>query len=141
MALSPSHRVGTARPPDTAPCSPMRKPYTFISLMPTNTLNLISPPSFSRHMAAGIVHWGPPMQAMNRAAAMVADPSVNSYGPDEGLPALREALRRKIADENGLHGVRGGGKGEGREEGGKYGNLHLPCTAHCISICIHAMQS
>ena len=37
---------------------------------------------------------------------MANDPSVSSYGPDEGLPALREALRHKIRQENGLQGVR-----------------------------------
>lgn len=47
---------------------------------------------------------------MERAASMLAEPagSVNAYGPDEGLPALREALRQKIAEENGLSGVRRG---------------------------------
>lgn len=37
---------------------------------------------------------------------MAGDPAVSQYGPDEGLPALRDALRKKIADENGLTGVR-----------------------------------
>ena len=35
---------------------------------------------------------------------MVSDPSVSSYGPDEGMPALRAALREKLARENGLEG-------------------------------------
>jgi histidinol-phosphate/aromatic aminotransferase/cobyric acid decarboxylase-like protein len=35
---------------------------------------------------------------------MLADPSVSSYGPDEGLPALRQALVAKVAAENGLPG-------------------------------------
>ena len=56
--------------------------------------------------AAGIVHWQPPPRALARAAEMANDPSVSSYGPDEGLPALREALRHKIRQENGLQGVR-----------------------------------
>lgn len=37
---------------------------------------------------------------------MANDPAVSAYGPDEGLPALRDALRRKIREENGLEGVR-----------------------------------
>ena len=55
---------------------------------------------------AGIVHWQPPAAALALAAQMAGDPAVSQYGPDEGLPALREALRRKIREENGLHGVR-----------------------------------
>ncbi|KAL4428806.1 hypothetical protein ABPG77_005244 [Micractinium sp. CCAP 211/92] len=55
-------------------------------------------------LAQGIVHWAPPPQALATAAAMAADPAVSQYGPDEGLPALREALRRKIREENGLEG-------------------------------------
>jgi hypothetical protein len=39
------------------------------------------------------------------------DPSIHSYGPAEGLPPLREALREKLLRVNGLQGVRGGGRG------------------------------
>ena len=52
-----------------------------------------------------MVHWRPPKGALDRAASMLGEPSVNAYGPDEGLPVLREALRQKIAEENGLRGV------------------------------------
>jgi aspartate/methionine/tyrosine aminotransferase len=31
---------------------------------------------------------------------------VHSYGPDEGLPELRDALQAKVAAKNGLQGVR-----------------------------------
>eukprot|EP00983_Pelagomonas_calceolata_P109883 1159608-Pelagomonas_calceolata.AAC.1 len=40
------------------------------------------------------------------SAALAEDPSVHGYGPAEGLPALREALRAKIAKRNGLTQVR-----------------------------------
>jgi len=56
----------------------------------------------------GIVHWQPPAAALQAAADLVKDPAVSAYGPDEGLPALREALRRKIQEENGLQGVSAG---------------------------------
>lgn len=48
-------------------------------------------------------------------AVASGDASVNGYGPAEGLPALRDALKQKLADKNGLTGVstvrtrRGGG--------------------------------
>lgn len=55
-------------------------------------------------LAQGIVHWQPPPQALDRAAAMIHDPSASAYGPDEGMPALRDALRSKLKAENGLDG-------------------------------------
>jgi aspartate/methionine/tyrosine aminotransferase len=36
---------------------------------------------------------------------------LHGYGPAEGLPALREALRQKLEAVNGLTGVRGEGGG------------------------------
>lgn len=56
----------------------------------------------------GIVHWQPPAAALQRAAELVAsgDPALSQYGPDEGLPELRQALREKLQRENGLTGVR-----------------------------------
>lgn len=57
-------------------------------------------------LAQGIVHWQPPAVALQRAAELVAsgDPALNQYGPDEGLPELRQALREKLERENGLTG-------------------------------------
>lgn len=47
--------------------------------------------------------------ALQRAAELVAsgDPALNQYGPDEGLPELRQVLREKLERENGLTGVSG----------------------------------
>ncbi|KAG2496482.1 hypothetical protein HYH03_005308 [Edaphochlamys debaryana] len=55
-------------------------------------------------LAQGIVHWGPPPVALERLSARLAsDPAaVSQYAPNEGLPALRAALRRKLADRNKL---------------------------------------
>jgi aromatic aminotransferase len=36
---------------------------------------------------------------------MANNPQVNQYGPDEGLTALRDALKAKVAKENGLQGI------------------------------------
>ncbi len=56
-------------------------------------------------LAQGVVHWQPPPSALQLASHLVAtDPSVNSYGPAEGLPALREALRAKLRQQNELQG-------------------------------------
>ena len=54
-------------------------------------------------LAQGIVHWQPPQQALNKAMGLLkSDPSINGYGPADGLPDLRDALRHKIATTNGL---------------------------------------
>lgn len=57
-------------------------------------------------LGQGIVYWTPPKEAIQAACdAATADPLISSYGPDEGLPQLREQLRHKIVQENGLQGV------------------------------------
>lgn len=55
-------------------------------------------------LAQGVVHWPPPEEAVTSAAAMANSLAVHSYGPDEGLPELREALREKLRRQNGLEG-------------------------------------
>ena len=50
------------------------------------------------------MHWAPPQEALTQAAALLADPSMSSYGPCAGLPALVSALRQKLEVENGLVG-------------------------------------
>lgn len=84
-------------------------------IVTTKTLVASTPGTLS--LAQGIVHWSPPPEALAAAASMAADPAVSQYGPDEGLPALREALRRKIREENGLEGVSTPGADQSR--GGK----------------------
>ena len=54
---------------------------------------------------AGIVHWQPPEAALDRAAEALRNPTSSSYGPDEGNPELRAAIRTKLERENGLQGV------------------------------------
>lgn len=53
-------------------------------------------------LAQGIVHWSPPAEATAAASAAVALPETSRYGADDGMPELREALKRKLAAENGL---------------------------------------
>lgn len=56
----------------------------------------------ARSLAQGIVHWAPPAAALEAVAAATTDPALSQYGPDAGLPPLRQALREKLAAENGL---------------------------------------
>ncbi|KAG2424660.1 hypothetical protein HXX76_014384 [Chlamydomonas incerta] len=56
-------------------------------------------------LAQGIVHWGPPPVALQRLTTRLAtEPAaVSGYVPNEGLPALRAALRTKLVERNKLH--------------------------------------
>ncbi|ESW22683.1 hypothetical protein PHAVU_005G173300 [Phaseolus vulgaris] len=53
-------------------------------------------------LAQGVVHWQPPEQALKKVKELVSDPIVSRYGNDEGIPELREALRKKLRNENNL---------------------------------------
>ncbi|KAK7325197.1 hypothetical protein VNO77_29355 [Canavalia gladiata] len=54
-------------------------------------------------LAQGVVHWQPPMQALEKVKELVFEPVISRYGTDEGIPELREALIKKLRDENNLH--------------------------------------
>ncbi|CAL5373581.1 unnamed protein product [Camellia sinensis] len=54
-------------------------------------------------LAQGVVYWQPPKRALDKVKELVWEPSVSRYGADEGLPELREALVRKLRQENNLH--------------------------------------
>ena len=55
-------------------------------------------------LAQGVVHWPPPKAALDAIVSRVSggDASLSQYGANEGLPALRDALKRKVAEVNGL---------------------------------------
>ncbi|TYK04602.1 katanin p60 ATPase-containing subunit A1 [Cucumis melo var. makuwa] len=59
----------------------------------------LAPPSH----VTGVVYWQPPQQALKKAAELVWEPSISRYGADEGIPELREALTRKLNEENKLY--------------------------------------
>ncbi|GLT52092.1 hypothetical protein SLA2020_254540 [Shorea laevis] len=54
-------------------------------------------------LAQGVVYWQPPKQALDKVKELVWEPAISRYGADEGLPQLREALRKKLCLENKLH--------------------------------------
>ena len=53
-------------------------------------------------LGQGVVHYPPPPEALERMQAAATDPSAHGYGPVAGIPALRDALSRKLSEENGL---------------------------------------
>ncbi|KAL3511824.1 hypothetical protein ACH5RR_024541 [Cinchona calisaya] len=54
-------------------------------------------------LAQGVVYWQPPKQALEKVQQLVWEPSVSRYGADEGIFELREALIKKMRQENNLH--------------------------------------
>ncbi|KAI3852358.1 hypothetical protein MKX03_018838 [Papaver bracteatum] len=54
-------------------------------------------------LAQGVVYWQPPEEALEKVKKIVNEPLTSRYGGDEGLPALREALTKKLQEENKLY--------------------------------------
>jgi len=50
----------------------------------------------------GIAFYGPPPQAFHRVQQCLADPSIHKYGPVEGIPELRQALKNKLHTQNNI---------------------------------------
>jgi aspartate/methionine/tyrosine aminotransferase len=53
-------------------------------------------------LGQGMVAYGPPPEALAAIPEFLAQPGAHRYGPVEGIPALVEALERKLTAENGL---------------------------------------
>lgn len=53
-------------------------------------------------LGQGVVHYGPPEQSIAAISRFLADPQNHKYGPVDGIPELREALRAKLSAENGI---------------------------------------
>ena len=53
-------------------------------------------------LGQGVVGYGPPPGVADRAARFCETPAHHLYQPDEGIPELRAAVRRKLERENGL---------------------------------------
>ena len=53
-------------------------------------------------LGQGVVSYGPPPQSFAQIEPFRADPENHKYKPVQGLPALVEALRGKLREENGI---------------------------------------
>jgi len=56
-------------------------------------------------LAQGVVYWEPPKATFEAISNAVKEPetfALHTYCPDEGLPAFRKELRKKIAEQNAL---------------------------------------
>jgi aspartate/methionine/tyrosine aminotransferase len=60
-------------------------------------------------LGQGMVHYGPPLAALEAARAAMDDPATHQYQADAGLPALIDRIGAKLGRENGIdvaHGRR-----------------------------------
>ena len=53
-------------------------------------------------LGQGVVGYGPPPEAIERISEFLRDPENHKYKPVQGIPQLVEALRLKLAAENGI---------------------------------------
>lgn len=54
-------------------------------------------------LGQGVVHYGPPPQAIEAITQFLADSENHKYKPVQGIPELLDAIERKLAEENRLH--------------------------------------
>lgn len=53
-------------------------------------------------LGQGVVHWGPPPQAIEQIGRFLADPDNHKYRPVQGVPELLERIAAKLRAENRL---------------------------------------
>jgi aspartate/methionine/tyrosine aminotransferase len=58
-------------------------------------------------LGQGVVHYGPPPEALEQLSLCLNVAANHKYGPVQGLPALLEALEVKLKAENGIHTDKG----------------------------------
>jgi aspartate/methionine/tyrosine aminotransferase len=58
-------------------------------------------------LGQGVVHYGPPRQAVDAVAAALEEPSTHEYGDGAGIAPLVAAIRQKLAGENRIDVSRG----------------------------------
>jgi aspartate/methionine/tyrosine aminotransferase len=58
-------------------------------------------------LGQGVVHYGPPREALDVAREALSDPRTHGYGDVSGLPSLVRAIERKLASDNGIQVERG----------------------------------
>ncbi len=50
----------------------------------------------------GVAFYNPPSEAFRKVQQMLADPSINRYGPVEGIAELQQALTSKLKNQNNI---------------------------------------
>jgi len=58
-------------------------------------------------LGQGVVHYGPPPQALDAVRRALDEPAINEYDDGAGTPALVRAIARKLARDNGIDAAQG----------------------------------
>src|SRR4029453_10041632 len=58
-------------------------------------------------LGQGVVHYGPPREAIEAAQRALGDPATHEYQDGAGLPILTDRLQAKLLAENGIDVARG----------------------------------
>src|SRR5262252_8685061 len=58
-------------------------------------------------LGQGVVHYGPPRQAIDAVGAALADPATHEYQDGTGIPILVDRLTEKLRRDNGIDLARG----------------------------------
>src|SRR5262245_42000503 len=58
-------------------------------------------------LGQGVVHYGPPREAIDAVAAALSEPRTHQYHDGAGLPELIDCIAAKLAAENGIDATRG----------------------------------
>src|SRR5438093_5675550 len=58
-------------------------------------------------LGQGVVHYGPPLAAIEAAREALSNPDTHSYGDGGGLRALLGAIEDKLLCDNGIEVARG----------------------------------
>lgn len=53
-------------------------------------------------LGQGVVHYGPPPEAVDAVRTALGDPETHEYNDGAGIPILVDAIRRKLLTENGI---------------------------------------
>src|SRR5262245_56899362 len=53
-------------------------------------------------LGQGVVHYGPPRQAAEAVRRALDHPATHEYADGHGIPVLLDAIRAKLATENGI---------------------------------------
>ncbi|MBW3625310.1 MAG: aminotransferase class I/II-fold pyridoxal phosphate-dependent enzyme, partial [Armatimonadetes bacterium] len=53
-------------------------------------------------LGQGVVHYGPPREALDQLPHFLNNPHAHKYGPVVGIPPLLEALEEKLSVDNGI---------------------------------------
>jgi hypothetical protein len=101
---APPPPMRTTRPPLSPPPQVSNRVAATDAPIIVMTKKVLAASPGAVSLAQGIVHWPPPPEALQAAGKMLQEggAGLSGYGPAEGLPALRDALKSKVREREDL---------------------------------------